>query len=123
MYFGKKRTYISDGLFRSGKVWFILLSNYVSVGKTSCCVMCGMLRDFVHDDGTGCRNKAVSMDVLLWTWTVVSCGGVELLSPSSGCSECEVYTLVPDYTASLPRIYCLKNVKWRVRICGRLLKS
>jgi len=122
MYFGKNRTYISVGLFRSGEVWFILLPNYVSVGMTSCCVM-SMLWDFVHDDGTSCRNKAVSMNVLLWTWTVVSCGGVELLWPSSGCSECEVHTLVPDYTASLPRIYCLKNVKWRVCICGRLLKS
>ena len=64
MYFGKNRTYISVGLFRSGKVWFILLSNYVSVGTTSC-VMSGMLWDFVHDDGTGCRNKVVSMNVLL----------------------------------------------------------
>jgi hypothetical protein len=100
----------------------LVYSVKLSVGMTSCCVVGGMLWDFVRDDDTGCRNKAVSMNMLLWTWTLVSYGAVELLSPSSGCSECDVHTIVPDYTASLPRIYCLKNVKWHVRICGRLLK-
>jgi hypothetical protein len=85
--------------------------------------MSGMFWDFVPDWMQGCRNKALNMNMFLWTWTPVFCGAVELLSPSSGCLECDVDTLVPDYTASLPRIHGRKNVKWLVRICGRFLKE
>jgi hypothetical protein len=49
------------------------------------------------------------MNMFLWTWVLEACGAVGLLSPSSGCSECDVQTLVPDYTASLPEFTALKT--------------
>jgi hypothetical protein len=77
------------------------------------------VRDWIQ----GCLNKALSMSMFLWTCTPVFCGAVGLLSPSSAWLECDVESLVPDYTASLPRIDGCKNVKWLVLICGRFLKE
>lgn len=51
------------------------------------------------------------MNICMDVDSCISWCGREVLSPSPSCSECDVDTLVPDYTASLPRIHCLKKLQ------------